>query len=301
MNLLQIVRVACGELGIPSPSAVASSGDPQVVQLFALANKVGSELATDESWSGLVKEYRFQTEAISTTGTVIPGSNSIIGIPTTAGIVAGDFVVSGAGFRSDSYVVSIDSNSQVTMDSTSDAAVNSEPITFSRVKYNLPTDFDRVVHRTQWDKTNHWEMSGPQSPQQWQYLKGGIVSAGPRLRYRIIGDTFQVWPPPPDNATLGFEYVSKAWATAANGDPKYLFDRDDDVCVFRDRTMISGLKFEFYSIKGFDTTALYKDYVVQIQKEMALDHSAPTLMLNSRSMDAQLIGAGSIPETGFGQ
>lgn len=299
MNLLQIVQAVCGELGLPIPGAIVSSGDPQIVQLFALANKVGSDLSTDSNWSGLVKEYRFQTVAIQTTGTVFSGGSEIIGIPTTAGIIPGYFVVDGAGFRSDSLVKSVDSNSQVTMDSVSASSVSSGDLLFSKVKYDMPADYDRVVHRTQWDKTNHWEMSGPQSPQQWQYLKGGIVSAGPRLRYRIIGDTFQVWPPPPNNSTLGFEYVSKSWVTASNGDPRYLFFRDDDVCAFRDRTMISGIKYEFFSIKGFDTTALYRDYLAQTQKEMAMDHSAPTLSLSS--MEMQFVGPASVPETGFGK
>jgi hypothetical protein len=76
----------------------------------------------------------------------------------------------------------------------------------------MPSDYDRKIDRTDWDKTKHWEMLGPETAQQWEWLLSGYISTGPRIRYRIFGGYFQIWPMVTTADTLGFEYVSNAWA-----------------------------------------------------------------------------------------
>jgi hypothetical protein len=298
MTLLQLVQAACGEMGLPQPNAVASSTDLQVLQILALMNKVGSDIITNENWEGLDKEYRFNTVVYSLTGTTTSGSAIVTGISSTSGITASTFMCTGTGIPADTYVNSVDSSAQVTL---SNPATNSgtSTLVFTQTKYSMPSDFDRVVNRTQWDKTNHWELMGPKSPQEWQYLKGGIVATGPRMRYRIRQGYFEIWPPTTTASQLGFEYISTGWVNSASGTAKSSFTADDDTCIFRDRTMIAGVKFEFYNIKGFDTTSLSRDYYMQVQKEMAMDHAAPTLSL-AASNAPMFISPGSIPESGYG-
>ncbi|SEO77599.1 hypothetical protein [Nitrosovibrio sp. Nv6] len=298
MTLLQLVQAACGEMGISRPNAVASSTDPQIIQLYALMNKVGGDIITNENWEGLTKEYRFDTEVISLTGDMTSDSAVITGLSSTTGIAALTFMATGENIPADTYVSSVDSSTQVTLSNPVTDTESGVSITFTQTKYSLPSDFDRMVHRTQWDKTNHWELMGPKSAQEWQYLKGGIVATGPRIRYRILGGYLQIWPPAAESQ-LGFEYVSNAWVTGSNGTAKTEFSDDADTCIFRDRTMICGAKFEFYNIKGFDTTSLSRDYYMQVQKEMAMDHSAPTLSLSS-SNAPMFINSGSIPDSGYG-
>lgn len=299
MNLLQLVQAACGEMGLLPPDSVALSTDPQVIQLFALMNKVGGDIITNENWESLTREYRFNTEVINLTGTVTAGSMVVTGLSSTVGISADTFMATGTGIPSDTYVSSVDTVTQVTLTNPA-TATGAVTLTFTQTKYPLPSDFDRMVHRTQWDKTNHWELMGPKSAQEWQYLKGGIVATGPRMRYRILGGYLQIWPPATTESKLGFEYVSNAWVTGFDGTTKTQFSNDGDTCIFRDRTMICGVKFEFYNIKGFDTTSLARDYYMQLQKEMAMDHSAPTLSL-AASNAPMFIGPGSVPDSGFGQ
>ena len=54
---------------------------------------------------------------------------------------------------------------------------------FCQTQYPIASDYDRQIDRTQWDKTKHWEMLGPESQQQAQWLKSGFISTGPRLRW----------------------------------------------------------------------------------------------------------------------
>lgn len=300
MNLLQLVQAITGELGITQPNAVATSNDPQIIQIYALLNKVGTDLISEFEWNRLDKEYRFNTVVITTTGDTVADSAVITNIPTTAGIVAGTFMATGDGVPSDCYVTSIDSLTQVTLNQAVTDTATAADLVFTQTKYTLPSDWDRQVNRTQWDKTNHWELIGPKSAQEWQYLKGGIVSTGPRMRYRILGNTFQIWPPAISTARLGFEYISNAWVYAVDGvTEKSHFTVDTDTAIFRDRLLITGTKYEFFQIKGFDVTKLSADYNAEIEKEKASDHGAPTLSL-SPSQSPMLIGPYSVPDSNFG-
>ena len=299
MNLLKLIQAARGELGLSSPNAVASATDRLTVQFLALINKVGNSIITDANWEGITKEHRFDTVSNSQTGNLADESAIITDIPSTTGIVADTFMVTGTNIPADTYVLSVDSGTQVTLSRPVTGTATAQAIVFTQTKYDLPRDYQRLVLRTQWDQTNHWELLGPRSAQEWQYLKSGIISTGPRVRFRIIEGKFQIWPPNIGVVSLGFEYISDAWVTADDSTAKTEFTMDDDVAVFADRTLIDGVKFEFYSIKGFETKKLEKDWLMQKQKEIAQDHTSETLSLNSPGA-RQFIGTGSVPDSGFG-
>lgn len=63
MSLLEIVTNVCEELSLVVPTAVISSTDRQVVQLKALANRAGKELAGDFAWQAIREEFNFTTIA----------------------------------------------------------------------------------------------------------------------------------------------------------------------------------------------------------------------------------------------
>lgn len=300
MTLLQLVQAVCGELGITQPAAVATSTDDQVKQIYALINKVGRNLMRECEWQRLNKEYRFDTTVTTLTGTITSDSAVATGLSDTSGLAASSFMATGSGIPSDCYIQSVDSATQVTLDQPATASGSIE-IVFTKTKYALPSDWDRQVDRTQWDKTNHWELLGPKSAQEWQYLKGGIVATGPRMRYRILGNTFQIWPPATTESRLGLEYISKAWVLAADGTTyKNQFSADDDTALFSDDVLITGTKYEFFQIKGFDVSQLSRDYDIELEKEKSSDKGAPTLSLASTS-SPMLISPGSIPDSGYGQ
>lgn len=91
--------------------------------------------------------------------------------------------------------------------------------------YAFPSDYDRQVFRTQWNRDRKWELVGPITPQEWQFRKSGIVSSTPWQRFRINGwadNQFYIQPTPSASEagqTIAFEYVSetaiapKTWGT----------------------------------------------------------------------------------------
>jgi hypothetical protein len=51
----------------------------------------------------------------------------------------------------------------------------------------VPSGFDWFQNRTMWDRTNRWELLGPDSPQIDQWHRSGIVTTGPRQSLPEIG------------------------------------------------------------------------------------------------------------------
>lgn len=60
----------CGRIGITAPTSFASSPDPQIMQLIALANEEGQELAARYPWQSLTVEKTFSSVAAEIQGTV---------------------------------------------------------------------------------------------------------------------------------------------------------------------------------------------------------------------------------------
>lgn len=297
-TMLQLVQQVTNELGVPTPATVAGNTNQDVTQILALMNASGYELLRKADWRELTKPHSFFTEYTTTTGNYTTTTLTITGIPSTAGLDT-TYMVVGTGFPNATFISSVDSATQVTVSQYSAQAVTGGTIYFQKVKYDLPSDYDSIVPRTQWDKSKHWEMLGPESAQQWEWLLSGFISTGPRIRWRLYGSYFQIWPGNSTNEYLGFEYRSKGWANAANGTVQNSFTADSDTCIYPDRLMVLSTKLKYFQAKGFDTTAIYRDYLQEFETSVAQDTSAANLSFAPRP-GTVLIGWDNIPDTGYG-
>lgn len=295
-TVLQLVQQAAGEMGLSVPTAVVGNSNQDAVQLLALVNACGYEIQRKHQWEALTKAYLFQTAFLTTTGTV-NGTAVITAIPNTATLSA-RFQGVGAGFPQNSAILTVDSSSQVTMNQASVTSGTGQAITFSQTQYTMPTDYDRQIDRTHWDKTQHWEMLGPETAQQWEWLTSGYISSGPRVRYRIFGTFFQIWPPQGTAHTLGFEYLSNAWAASTLGVAKSSFTVDTDTCIFPDRLMVLGLKHRYYQAKGLGDVFM-SDYMAEMDEAKAHDAGSPTLSM-APTISQVLIGIANVPDSGYG-
>jgi len=297
-TMLQLVQQVTNELGLTTPTQVASNTTQDVVQILALMNASGMELLRKADWRALTAAYTFFTDFTTTTGTYSPAARTITGIPSTAGLDT-TYMVVGSGFPNATFIQSVDSSTQVTATNYSTETVVGGTVYFQKVKYALPSDYDAIVPRTQWDKSKHWEMLGPEDAQQWEWLLSGFIATGPRVRWRLFGDYFQIWPGFSNAEFLGFEYRSQAWARAADGTPKNYFTADTDTCIYKDRLVVLMTKLKFFEAKGFDTTAMYRNYLTELETDIAQDTSYPNLSFAPRPTNI-LIGWDNTPDTGYG-
>jgi hypothetical protein len=277
-TLLELVQNFSLEVGIASPTQVTTSNDVQVLQTLALANRVGHDISRDFEWQRLDKEYIVQTVGTTLTGTTVSGSAVITGISSTAGLTT-SYGISGDNIAPFAQIISVDSTTQVTMNLPATGS-STASLVFGQVQYALPSDWSKQIPQTEWDRSNRWPLLGPQSAQDWQSFKSGIVYAGPRLRFRIQGNTLSINPPPASNLNLAFEYISNGWAVDTTGlIYKTKFTADTDTCVFDDSLMILGLKLKWLQTKGFEYDYAQKEYIDYLTICKAQDKSAPKLSL----------------------
>lgn len=81
--------------------------------------------------------------------------------------------------------------------------------------YALPSDLDRIIFETLWNRDQSIPLIGPTDPIEWQNYKSGLVTTMPNQRFRIKGWSNSQFfiDPPPSSSENGqicvFEYHSK--------------------------------------------------------------------------------------------
>jgi hypothetical protein len=296
-TMLQLVQQVTAELNLAVPTYVAGNTNQDVQQVLALMNRAGFDLVKEHDWQTLELEYRFYTTAITTTCDTINNTYNLLNVGNVTGL-NNNYSVVGTNVPQDTYVDSV-SGSTVTVSQLASATSIGGTVTFSQTKYDLPPDFETITDNTHWDKTKHWQMLGPEDAQQWQWLKSGYISTGPRIRWRILGGQFQIWPPYNTQEYLGFEYRSKGWARSATGAVKNSFTADTDTTVFDDTVLVLATKLKYFQVKSFDTTALMQDYMRYLSIAKANDKGSATLSFAPYPSKV-LIGYANIPDTGYG-
>jgi hypothetical protein len=296
-TMLQLVQQVTAELNLAVPTFVAGNTSQDVQQVLALMNRVGYDLVKEYDWQALELEYRFYTNAITTTCDTVNNTFDLLNVANTTGLDT-TYSIVGTSIPQDTYV-SIVAGSTVTTTQLSSATSVGGTVTFSKTKYDLPPDFETITDNTHWDKTKHWQMLGPEDAQQWQWLKSGYISTGPRIRWRILGGQFQIWPPYNTQEYLGFEYRSKGWARSSTDAVKNSFTADNDTTVLDDTVMVLGTKLKYFQVKGFDTAALQQDYFRYLNVAKANDKGSATLSFAPYPSKV-LIGYANIPDAGYG-
>jgi hypothetical protein len=296
-TLLELVDQVSGELGLSQPPSVIGSTNNQTIQLLALAQRLGKDLVRDFEWQKLVKAYIWQTQnAVSTTGTITANSKIITNIPSTSALQVGN-VITGTGQTPYAEILTIDSSTQVTLNAPVTTSTASVSMTFAKQDYDLPAGYDRMISDTNWDRTDHWRNIGTKSSQDWQFLQGGIISIGPRERYRIYNGKFRIFQALTTVYNFSFEYVSNYWvcATGSSEGTKKEFTADSDTSVFPDDLMMAGLKFYFLKAKKLDYGIELGEFTRALSYNKAQDVPVPSMSLAPVGMN-QLVGPWSVQD-----
>jgi hypothetical protein len=293
LTLLEIVQAVTGELGLVQPSSVVGSTDLQTIQLYNLVNREGDYLRRTHQWTALQNVFTLDVTApIVTTGDTTEGSNVLSNVDFGSGTPTTQiYVVSGSDIPVAARVTGVSSTAgTVNMDMVATGDATATTLTFAQDTYPGPSDYDFSINRTSWDRTNRWELIGPDSPQIDEWHRSGIVTVGPRRHFRWVGDAtggnYRLWPPPATVDTpfqIAWEYISLDWckSTANVGQTSML--ADDDTPILDSQAIVLGVKWRFLQAKGFPTAASmqteYQDYVQQL---IARDGGAPTLNMKRK-------------------
>ena len=294
LNLLQIVQTITGELGLVQPSQVVGATDLQTLQFYNLVNREGDALRRTHQWTAMQSVFTLDVTApIVTTGNVILASNVLTNVSFGSGTpVAGLYVASGSQIPVAARVTAVSTTAgTVSIDMVGTATVSGTTLTFAKDTYPGPTDYDFMINKTSWDRTNRWELIGPDSPQIDEWHRSGIVTVGPRRHFRWIGDlaggNYRLWPPPATVDTpfqIAWEYISVNWCKSAAGVGQSSMVADTDLPFLDSQAIVLGVKWRFLQAKGFPTAAsMQTEYVDYVQQLIARDGGAPTLSMRRRT------------------
>lgn len=297
LTLLQMVQRAQAELGLPQTSTVVGNTDATTQQMFALANRVLDELrrCNETGWTALQFEYDLVIPVpVTTTGDLLVANTAVISnIPDTSGILANYFAASGTNVAVGARVSVVDDANTITMtmEATNTDIISGTNFEFAQDTFPEPSGFDWFQNRTMWDRTNQWELIGPDSPQIDQWHRSGIVTTGPRRHFRQVGpfaNNFRIWPPPNEITSplqLVFEYMSLN-AVRVEGSASVFaqyFANDTDTSLLDENAIIMGIKWMFWEIKGMGSyVTLQGRWIDYVDRLIGRDGAAPTLQLAKR-------------------
>jgi hypothetical protein len=305
-TLLQIVSQVQGELGLPQATSVIGNSDGTTTQLLNLLIGLTTDLRRMHRWTACQWEFIIEvTPALTFTGNVAANSGTITNItPTLTGtqVAAWTWQAQFPGIPTPARVTSVDSGSQLKLSLVSPTAQTGVSFIVAQDTYQIPTDFDFLTNRTMWDRTNRWELLGPDSPQMDQWHQSGVVPTGPRRHFRKLSPfstgTFRLWPAPFEiaaNLQLVFEYSSNlcvavggnfsAPASGGYNDPPNFsstWTTDTDQPMLDDDLLIKGLKWKFWEAKGFNYASLKNDWIDYVDQQWGRDGARPTLNLVKR-------------------
>lgn len=314
MSLLTVCNTAVGEIGLPQFTTIVGNTDPNAIQLLALANRAGKELAEDSSaagyWQFLRKQYVFQTTGVGPyTCAITPGSNVLTNMSSTTGIVVG-YNAYAVGLLNDTLVTNVNAGAQtvtVSQPPSASVALTGQSCTFAQEAYALPADFKYLIVQTEWDRNFRWQLLGPLDAQEWQVIKSGISPVGPRMRFRIMQGQFYINPVGSASTVytdnIVYEYVSNQWvgiASAPTTGAQVTYQTDTDVALIDEDLVSVSLKYRFLKAKGLDWEPVHAEFMEKKDKITGRSASARSLPLNSRASGLRLLNAQNVPDSSYG-
>jgi hypothetical protein len=320
LTLLQIIQWVYSELslGVTAPSTVIGNTDQQVTQLLALARRSGLDLynqgfGTGSGWQGLRQEAIITIASVSgLTGTFTPGSNVITNVtpnPSTAGVTNLMQAYDTNAMPVETNVTNVTSSTiTISNNSTATSILNNESFFCGQASYPLPSDYAYAMAQTMWDRNFRWQLLGPLDAQEWQVLKSGISPTGPRRRFRIYNNTFNIDPVPgfssSDNGSVEvFEYYSNGWCQSTGGTSGTVqtnWAADTDNFCLDDDLMITDIIWRYLRAKRLSYDEEKKTRDLLLERLESRDGMSRNLPLNASASGIRLLNSTNVPDTGFG-
>lgn len=176
--------------------------------------------------------------------------------------------------------------------------------------YEVAADWARLIPGTWWDRTQQWALIGPMTPQEWQYRKSGIVTVGPRRRFRMMPSTAVVPPtkrmfldPTPGaddaGATIVYEYISNRWI-ASNGVAVSQWALDADTSLIDEDCITAEIIWRYKRARGLEYADEQAEAKALCAARFAHDVSSNYVPLGSRRA-VEWPPYPTVPDSGYGQ
>lgn len=161
--------------------------------------------------------------------------------------------------------------------------------------YALPSDFDRMLADTFFNRTQRRRVSGPISEEDWQQAQASLTTYV-NQSFRFRGNMILLTPTPSAIETIAYEYVSTQWCEAEDGTDQSTWAADTDVAFLDEELHVLGLVWRFLASRGFDYAEAMQKYEVEVYQAILRDGARPRLTCGPANMD-RIPRAPRAPET----
>lgn len=134
----------------------------------------------------------------------------------------------------------------------------------------VPSDFDRMVSGTFWNRTEQKPVLGPVTPGEWQGLVASVALPIDSA-FQIRAGQIELYPVPTAGDTYAYEYVSTQWCQSAGGVGQTAWTADTDTGLLDEEFTTLGLVWRFKQSRGLDYAEDLATYEEQMLQAMARD------------------------------
>ena len=158
----------------------------------------------------------------------------------------------------------------------------------------VPSDFDRMVSETFWNRTDQLRVVGPVTPEEWQGLVAS-VALPIESAFQMRAGQIELYPVPTAGETYAYEYVSTQWCQSASGTGQTAWVADTDTGLLDEELTTLGLVWRFKQSRGLDYAEDMTTYEEQVLQAMARDGTRRTARL-AREIDYGAAHYPMVPE-----
>lgn len=134
----------------------------------------------------------------------------------------------------------------------------------------VPSDFDRFVPDTFYNRTTNRKVDGPLNAQEWQDYKASVSTVLFDAFRRKPGSSTDLLmaPTPTASDSYAYEYVSIWWCTTSGGTTPTLaaWNADTDVGILPEEVMTDGIVWRFLRAKGLDYAEAFRTYEMKVMQ-----------------------------------
>lgn len=140
----------------------------------------------------------------------------------------------------------------------------------------IPTDFDRFLNETFFNRTRKRMLEGPLTPTAWQ-VSQSVVATTIIEAFRVRGNIIMLTPTPPAGDSYAYEYVSKNWCQSAALVEQSSWAADTDTGILDEEIMTEGIIWRFLQKQGFDYSESFRTYELMVAQAITSDGAKRTL------------------------
>jgi len=144
------------------------------------------------------------------------------------------------------------------------------PTVNGTVSYALPTDLDRILKETVFNRTSRRRMVGDLTPQQWQETQASLVTMV-NPAFRIRGNLFLISPTPSAAETIAYEYMTNKWCQSSGLTAQAEWSADTDTGLLSEDLMTLGIIWRYRMAKGLDYGEQMNTYEMEVAKAIFND------------------------------